>query len=292
MRTRTLLVLAIAACGGDSNGPQFVSHAPCDAGIALADNDPLQAAKAIGICDGLVSATWVYPNGNPDTGATNFAIGRGILSAFGANNAPTEGTALLALSSGAARAPANPGYAAEFDKGYPTAVPTGFPHSSAGCPAPEQFGRDGIGLEVVLEVPAGVTAFAFDHAFFSRDYPVFVCTTFVDQAGALVTGATGLPALSNVLLDASGNPMYPSPTSLTSCQAQQDTAGAENYMCPMGTTALTGTGFEGHGGMAWVRISNRAVSAGDTVRIRFMIWDTSDGISDTSMLIDGFAWIP
>lgn len=292
MRIRTLLVVAIAACGGDSSAPQFVSHAPCDNGIALADNDPLQAAKAIGICDGLVSARWVYPDGSPDTGVANFAIGRGILSTFGTNNIPTEGVALLALSTGTARTPANPGYAAEYDKGYPTAVPAGFPHFTVGCRDASQIGRDGIGLEVVLVVPAGVTAFAFDHAFFSRDYPDYVCLQYVDQAGALVTGATGLPALTNVLLDVAGNPMYPSQTSLTSCQAQQDTSATEDYPCPFGTSALVGTGFDGHGGTGWLGISNRAVSAGDTVRIRFMIWDSDDGISDSSLLIDGFTWIP
>lgn len=269
-----------------------MSHAPCDSGILLAEQDPVFVAQAIGICDGLVSATWVYPNGTPDTGVTNFPLGHGVLTAFGANNAPREGAALVVLSSGAARTPANPGYVAVFDKGYVTTVPAGFPNAAAGCPAASAFGNDGIGLEVVLVVPAGVSAFKFDHAFFSRDYPFFVCTQYVDQAGALVTGATGLPALTNVLRDASNNPMVPSTTSIRACLANQDTTGVENYPCPLGTSALTGTGFDNHGGSGWITISNLAVTAGDTVRIRFMIWDSGDGISDSSLLIDGFAWIP
>jgi hypothetical protein len=286
-------VLALAlACGGDSSGPSFMSSAPCDNGLAINSADPADAAKAMGVCDGLVSAAWVFPNGNPDTGTTNFAIGHGILSSFGAGVSTREGNALLAISTGTARAPLHPGYAAEFDKGYTTVVPAGFPNNSPSCPAVMTSGYDGIGLELVLVVPAGVRAVAFDYFFLTRDYPDWVCLPYLDQAGALITGVTGAPALSNVLLDASANPMYASPTSMQACAANADTSVVEDYICPLGTSQLAGTGFDNYGGSGWLGTSNLPVVAGDTVRIRFMIWDVEDGTVDSSLLIDGFRWVP
>lgn len=280
------MVLAGSLACGDSNGPSFTPSGPCDGGLAINSTDPANAAKAMGICDGLVSAAWVYPNGSAATTGGSFDIGHGLLASFGTANAPHEGAALLALASGTARAEGQAGYSAALDKGYATAPPTGFPKAAASCPTPSSSGYDGIALHVVLAVPAGVRFVAFEYAYFTRDYPTWACTTYVDQAAALVTGLTGAPGVQNVLLDPAGNAMVVSPSSMQACSA------SGSYTCPLGTALLAATGFSSNGSSGWIRTSNLAVTAGDTVRATFMIWDTGDAANDSALLLDNFTWIP
>lgn len=287
-----VVVAASLACGDSSSGPPtFQSSGPCDAGLALAATDPRDAAHALGICDGLVSAAYVYPDGTPDTaGLADFPLGHGLSPGFGANNAVREGQTLVVLSSGAARTPAQAGYVAELEKGYNHAMPEGgFPHHDPSCPGiADSMGIDGIALQVVLEVPAGVHSFAFDYAYFSRDYPNGGCTAFVDQAAAIVAGLTGALIDQNVLLDRFGNPMFVSTSSMSQCV--NGTHNGQAYTTCEGTTALVGTGFDNNGGTGWLRTADLPVTPGDTVRIRFTVWDSSDGKFDSSVLLDNFKW--
>jgi hypothetical protein len=271
------------ACSSDPSGPTFTSSGPCDGGLALDSSDPLHAARGMGICDGLVSASWVHPNGSAAPTGGTFDLGHGLLSSFGLNNAPREGSALLALSSGTARSPSQPGYLESYDKSYNSTLPAGFPKASANCPVPSATGYDGIGLHLVLVVPAGVRFLAFDYAFFTRDYPDWICTSALDQTAGLVTGLSGAATVQNVLLDTSGNPLFASPTSIRACNV----AG-----CPLGSAMLESTGFAAHGSSGWIRTPNLPVTAGDTVRATFTIWDSTDGASDSSLLLDNFAWVP
>src|SRR5689334_3729321 len=94
----------------------------CDTGLALASTDAYDAAKSLGICKtttagkpgwGVVSAKYVKPDGTPLSNAMSY----GILPSFGVNQ-PTSGKSLLALSTGAARAPGQAEYTSSLDKGY------------------------------------------------------------------------------------------------------------------------------------------------------------------------------
>jgi hypothetical protein len=289
LRGLILVVLGLA-CGGDASGPVFVSSGPCDGGLALSSTNPDDAAKTIGICDGLVSADWVYPNGVADTGAPNFAIGHGLLIDFGPNNVPREGNAFLVLSTGSARAPDDSGYSiVDVTKGYSTPPPAGFPQAEAGCPALSTFGFDGIALEVVLQVPAGVRSLAFDYQYFTNDYPQWICTNYVDQAVALVSGVSGMPPLANVLLDASGNPILASATTIRVCDP--DDPQGTGYACSLGDAGLSGTGYDAKGASGWLSTASLPVVASDTVRIRVGLWDTGDAANGSTLLVDNFRWI-
>jgi hypothetical protein len=286
-----IVVLAGSLACSDSSGPSYKSSGPCDAGLALADANPLDAAHALGICDGLVSAAWVYPDGSADTTAgTGFNLGHGLPPVFGVNNQVHEGQAMVVLSSGTARTPAQSDYVGELEKGYANAIPAGFPHSDSNCIAADGTGHDGIALQVVLKVPAGVHSFAFDYAYFSHDYPNWGCTAFVDQAAALITGLTGIAGVHNALLDQSGNPMYVSTSSMNQCV--NGAHNGQSYNICESTSALVGTGFDTSGASGWLRSADLPVTAGDTVRIAFMVWDTGDGKVDSSVLLDNFAWKP
>jgi hypothetical protein len=275
--------LVLLACGGGGGGggggAPFVSSNPCDASPVLADTDPVSAAHALGVCDGLQTATWILPDGTPATPGPSFDSGHGILADFGTNNGAREGFALLALSTGSARRPVDPGFQANFDKGYTSGFPAGFPQDNPACPGVVTASpHDGIGLSVVLDVPAGVTGFAFDYFFLSHDHPSFECSTFSDVAAAIVLRPAQSP--TNVLLDPAGHSMTASSVSMRACTS-----------CPLGTAALTGTGFESGGGTDWMTTGTVPVTPGTTIEIRFVIWDSGDGQQDSTLLLDDFRWI-
>ncbi|MBI5490800.1 MAG: hypothetical protein HY905_25935 [Deltaproteobacteria bacterium] len=273
---------------------------PCDPDLALADGDPLDAARAIGLCDGVISAAWVLPDGTPATPSAAFDLGHGILSGFGPNVAPREGDRLLALSSGTARSPADPGYGASFDKGYACAAPSGYPMELPACPGVATAEpRDGIGLDVEVEVPPWATGFAFDSSFYTHDFPDFVCGAYNDLFLALVTPTPlGLPD-ANVAFDAAGNPLNVDSSFLDACTCPSGppcVAGGLSFDCALGMATLAGTGFgadtpaqEG-GATDWLETRVPA-AGGTTIRIRFTIYDSGDGVLDSTVLLDGFRWL-
>jgi hypothetical protein len=113
----------------------------CDTGLPLDSADAMDGAKAMGLCSvaqggtwGVVTAEWVRSDGQPLTG--ELALGKGILDHFGNVVVPREGAKVLALSSGAARNPTDPGY--EDPGGYnkdssPHGAPPGYPKESPSC---------------------------------------------------------------------------------------------------------------------------------------------------------------
>jgi hypothetical protein len=278
------LLLAALSCSDDPTAPVYTPSGPCDGGLPLDAPAPSDAARAMGICDGLVTAAWVYPDGSAATTGGSFDLGHGVLPAFGTNNPAREGSALLALSSGTARSTTQVGYTDNLDKGYVVTPPAGFPRNQASCPAVSSEGHDGIALSVTLVVPAGVRFMTFDYAFFTRDYPTYDCTAVVDQAAGLVSGAGGSATVQNVLLDGSGNPMLASPTALMAC------APSTGYTCPLGTGPLTATGMSASSG--WLTTASLAVTPGDTIVAVFAVWDSLDGIIDSTVLLDDFRWAP
>jgi hypothetical protein len=288
---------ALLACGDNLSGPDDAPYAPvgpCDADLANDSESATDAAKSMGICDGLVLATWVYPDGTAAPSSDSFHKGHDILPYFGRacvgcpnqRNMPREGSALLAITSGRIDLEFGFAYAAGSDKGYVVTPPAGFPNHQPGCPQVSSQANDGIGLAVTLIVPEGARFMTFQYAYFTGDYPVRVCTQFVDQAAALFTGIGESSTAENVLLDAEGNPMLASPTALLACKPP-----TPGYSCPLGSDVLTETALAA--GSGWLT-ATRAVTPGRTIDAIFTIWDSHDGngFYDSTLLLDGFAWLP
>src|SRR5687767_3680463 len=108
----------------------------CDNAIPISSSDARDAAKALGLCKnadpakqgwGVVSARYIKPDGT----TLGDAMSWGILESFGANE-PRHGGALVALSTGVARAPGMPGYKSPSgqSKGYTHPLPHGFPKAA------------------------------------------------------------------------------------------------------------------------------------------------------------------
>ena len=296
----------------DCNGTVDDVAAPCDDAVALDEKDPVTAAKSIELCKqatgtkdwGLVSAKWVLPDGTavPTANETNYHLGHGALSAFGTNGKVQAGKRMLGLSSGTARQPTDPGYQAPsgFDKQITSGSPTGFPKESPACPnvttgAP----HDGAAIELTLRAPTNAVAFSFDSNFYTFEWPSYVCSQYNDFFLALLTPMPAGQTDANVVFDAQGNLISVNSALLDVCDCASGppcTAGSKSYSCAQGATLLAGTGFgkdtdgTDHGATGWL-VTTVPVEAGKEVTLRFTVYDSSDGVLDSTSLVDNFTWL-
>lgn len=260
---------------------------PCDAGIALDNNDPYQAAAAIGLCKtsagagdwGIVDAAWVRANG----AAFNTHNMHGIMGNFGPNVQPLEGSNLLVLSSGRGRIPGQAGACGNLTcAGSGVGVaPPGFPQDVPACPGLSNI-NDDVALEVTVRAPSNATGYAFSFDFYSFEYPEWVCTSYNDQFIALVDPPPPGSINGNISFDAMTNPVSVNIAFFEVCSG-----------CPLGTGELQGTGFDtwdDAGATSWLA-TTAPVDPGQLVTIRFAIWDTGDNAWDSTALIDNFRWI-
>lgn len=293
--------------GDDGTGSTQVEKTdPCDGSLAV-DGDAVAFAKAIGICKGLVSAT--YANSVNGAGAPNPGQ-HGILQRFGNEVKPREGAALGVLSSGYAREFDGPNGATGMFKGpkqpmqpglgSTNALPSGYPKSASGCPS--QAGAKVFDVSVVkleLEVPQNAKGLAFDFDFWSGEWPEYVCTEYNDAFIALLDG-------ENISFDAQNNPVSVNngffdrctPNATTGCEGNV----LKNAACPGGVGELVGTGFDapgpwcngaqstGGGATGWLS-SKAPVKPGAHVTLQFVIYDVGDPNFDSTVLIDNFRWI-
>ncbi len=288
---------------------------PCDEGIALDDADPWAAARAIELCKvssgegdwGLVSATWVLPDGAPVPGAFSdlFHLGHGIVDDFGPFVGVRRGAEMLALSSGAARRPADPLYIGHmFEKGYTSAHPEGFPKEEPSCPGVTTGQpHDGAALELVIRTPSNATGISFEFNFYTYEWPQFVCSEYNDFFVALLWPEPADSADGSISFDSQGNTVSVNSAFLSVCGCPGNPpnpclAGDANkpFACPAGDLELLGTGFgfdtegEDHGATSWL-VTRTSVPAGAEIRLRLSVYDSQDGLFDSLVLIDNFKWI-
>ena len=261
---------------------------PCDGGIALDDDDPLNAAAAIGLCKiaandddwGVVSAQYVRANGAAVAGAD---LQYGIKDEWGSNVDVQEGENMLVLSSGHARMPGDPDSCNSltcYGDGAGTA-PAGFPQDVPACPGSSAI-NDDIALQVTLRAPSNATGYSYNFDFYSFEYPEWVCTSYNDQYIALVDPAPVGSINGNISFDANANPVSVNIAFFEVCSG-----------CPLGTGELSGTGFDtwnDAGATSWL-VTTAPVEPMQEITITFAIWDTGDAAWDSTVLIDNFKWI-
>lgn len=206
-------------------------------------------------------------------------------------------------------------------------VPPGFPKAASGCEQASDT-HDIITVKLELKAPPNVSGIQFDFNFYSGEWPAYICSPFNDGFIAyLVAKGFNGGAADNVSFDKNGNPVSVNNGFFDRCTPNVDTgcaadpASGKNLakpgtsQCPGGTAELEGTGFglEGNwcaaysidpfsgditnpgkksvngGATGWLT-SKAPVQAGETFTIEFMIWDTGDGILDSTVLLDNFTW--
>jgi hypothetical protein len=286
----------------------------CDDMLAVDDADPLSAARAVDLCKmssgpndwGVVSAQWVLPDGSPPPPLSIpvFDLGHGMLTAFGPNVNVQKGARMLALSSGTARQPNDPGYSAVggFDKGYISGHPQGFPKESPAC-----LGvitgepHDGTGVEIVIRAPSNAHGFSFNFDFYTYEWPGFVCSTFNDFFVALLSPKPPTQMDGNISFDSQGNPVSVNNAFVEVCGCFGNPpnpcyAGTKTFTCALGNIELIGTGFgfdtafEDHGATSWL-MTKAPIDPGGEITIRWAVYDSGDGILDSTTLIDNWQWI-
>jgi hypothetical protein len=279
---------------------------PCDSALAVDSADPFDGARAIGLCKmstgpddwGVASAQWTYPNGTAPAPSANFDLGHGIITAFGPNVNVQEGGAMLALSSGTARQPTDPGYqsVSGFSKGiYNTGHPVGFPKESPSCNNLTQTGtcNDGAALQLTVRPPSNAQGFSFNFNFYTYEWPVYVCSTFNDFYAALLEPFPMGQTDGNITFDALNNPISVNNAFFDVCGCASGppcSAGGVSFACALGTSELTGTGFEGHAATSWLQ-TTAPITQGQEFQLRFLAYDAGDGILDSTGLTDNFQWI-
>ena len=195
--------------------------------------------------------------------------------------------------------------------------------NAPGCPEPggsDAF--DPVMLRLRVRVPTNANSFTVRMFFFSSEYPEYVCTQFNDFFVTLVDSTTmDNPNDGNIAIYDDGANLYPVGVNIldaanglfTECTntavGQASGAGGACVTPPStydgctSTNGLVGTGFDDTGstpfscgyagnyggGTGWLTMSGN-VTPGETMEIRFAIWDTSDGLFDSTVLLDGWEW--
>ena len=296
-------------CGscGVSCGGACVAGAceTCDGELPLDSSDALEAAAALGLCDGVIAARWVMPDGtDAPPMAELFHLGHGLLPAFGPNIDPREGKKLVAISSGTARQPTDPGFQppSGFDKQYEGEHPFGYPKESPSCSTDVQTGPayDAIALELELQVPAWAKGFAFDFDFYTFEWPGFVCSQYNDF---FISNLSPKPPGSidgDISFDPLGNPISVNSAFVTVCGCAGGPpclAGGKSFTCSSGSAELEGTGFKedeidmDHAATSWLT-TTAPVEPGSVITLRLGIYDSGDHSLDSTTLLDRFRWLP
>ena len=273
---------------------------------------------------GLVSARFTRGYNREDA---PMAEQHGVLEKFGNVLKPREGKRLGVLSTGYAQEyNGAPGVAFGGDEGGKSwfnarsgqpgngTAPPGFPKAAAGCPG-ETNVNDVSNVHLELKAPKNASGFRFDFNFHSGEWPAYICSKFNDGFVAYLT-ASG--KAENISFDPMKNPVSVNNGFFDRCTPNVDTGCADGAkpatsQCPGGTAELKGTGYgaEGKwcelpggdgtgpngpkkvstagGATGWLT-SSAPVVAGEEFTLDFMIWDTGDGVLDSSVLLDNFKW--
>jgi hypothetical protein len=292
----------------DCDGSDATSDGDCDVGLALDSSDPFDAARAMGLCTmtdegsshwGVISARFVHADG---TGTPDSELQHGILPALGAQS-PPQGGAFLALSSGVARAPDQPGFTPDCDafRDRPEPFPPGDSTHSPACPGVTAGAPyDSIALEFRIRVPTNARSFAFASAFFTYEYPDFICQEFNDF---FVVMRQSAGSWDNIVRDMDGNAVSVNNAFLASCRAGSH--GGRDFDCPLGIGFLDQTGYDGSwpcgydpasgvtggvgGSTGWLQ-TTAPVMPGEILTLRFAIWDSGDPDLDSLVIVDAWEW--
>ena len=137
-----------------------------------------------------------------------------------------------------------------------------------------QSANDYTELRIDTTVPSGSKSFSYDLAFFSVEYPYYYFSEFNDM---YVGWLESEKWTGNVSFDEYGNPISLNASFL-------------DFMDDDGSAPeLQGTCMRTHAGTKWLT-TTAPVDPGEDVTIVFAIFDLSDSILDSFVLLDNFQW--
>ena len=267
----------------------------CDGALAETSILPEDYAKAIGICNGLVSATILAPDGSTQVHSGS----NKILTKLGTNIEPTSGKYMLALGTGKVGNPFegyNAGTSSQAPSDWVEANGGSFtiPYVCSSYSISTTNVHDAVMLELKIKVPEYKKSFSFDFFFLTHDFPDRVCDTKHDIFVSLLDSecnessecTTKNPNDKNLAVfgDYLVNVNLTKTIYMTHC-----IQGTGAYSNCQGASLLAGTGFDSYAGTGWLTIKGNVVDL-ETITLRLAIWDSVDLTSDSLVLIDNFKW--
>ena len=261
------------------------THLACGQGSACPGN--LRCVK--NKCTRVLSATF---------NAESMKKQRDIASDFarGGPFTPRVGESFVVLSTGVAR----------YDPTSNATCPQGGTEigSTSADPDPKAMDRranDLVELALEIAVPTNARSFEFDFQFFSAEYPEYVGSPFNDTFWVHLESKMLPPG--NISFDRYGTPIRINNAFFSVCQPFP-TKPQTLKMCTKPPSMLDGTGY-GQGECAkgligefgvpnggstdWLH-TTAPVTPGETITLRFIIFDKGDSILDSAVLIDNFRW--
>ncbi|HSN96966.1 MAG TPA: choice-of-anchor L domain-containing protein, partial [Candidatus Nanopelagicales bacterium] len=132
----------------------------------------------------------------------------------------------------------------------------------------------------------------FDLNFYTYEFPNYICSTFNDFFVAMLTPQLANMPDGNISFDSQGNTISVNAGFLQVCHAQTASNGAY-FDCPLGPGQLAGTGFDdfsNSAATAWLKTTAPIEAPGGEITLHFAVWDSGDGILDSTVLLDNFAF--
>lgn len=264
--------------GLDDNCDGLVDIPPtCDS--VLTPGDATSFANAIDLCgDYLISAS--YNHSGTET--------KNYFNQYGSYQ-PGNGTYMGMLSSGVATSSST----------YDALLGGEYVGPAANHPDPQPSPNDGCGqadpstvedyteLTLQLRVPDTAESIIFDFNFMSVEFPEFVCDDYDDTFLAILESSAGS---QNISFDSMDRPISINTLFFTVCDPALS-SGCTGSQPLLGTPFITQDFFFGEsgGGTGW--LTTRApVTPGETITLRFVIFDEGDAIYDSAALIDNVRW--
>ncbi|MEM9459328.1 MAG: choice-of-anchor L domain-containing protein [Myxococcota bacterium] len=137
-------------------------------------------------------------------------------------------------------------------------------------------------MRLSVTVPVQTFGFTYDFAMFSTEYPGFYQTQYNDMYIAWLESEqwTG-----NISFDDMGNPISLNAGFLD----YKDAPNPFDCPAPCEAPELQGTAMEGHAGTRWLT-TTAGVTPGETIELVLAVFDLSDTVLDTVIILDNFLW--
>ena len=137
-------------------------------------------------------------------------------------------------------------------------------------------------MRINAQVPEGIVGFSYSLAMFSTEYPDYYQTQYNDMYIAWLESEAWT---GNISFDAMGNPISLNAAFLAYKDAPNP------FDCPEPCTAaeLAGTAAQGHASTTWLS-TEVGVNPGENIEVVFAIFDMSDQVLDSMVLLDNWQW--
>lgn len=259
----------------DCDGAVDEGQGSCDTALAAAGG-AMDSAKAIELCNWVNTAS-LTADADP--------MSHQLATAFGNTYTPHGGDEFLVLSTGIAVDSSNPAHVSPnggttFTNTAPHPDPQPDPADGCGQADPATV-NDYVELTVDLTVPTNAMSLSFDFLFMSGEFPEWVCTAYDDTFMVIMESSS---FTGNISFDDQGRPVTINVGFFDVCQVGMGAA------CT-GDAELVGTGNEGTvgGGTGWLT-TTAPVTGGETIRLRYLIFDEGDHRYDSTAIVDNFRW--